>query len=1015
MSKANSANKVWVYFNFFSFPKIQLPTGILKNVNCVGNYQGRLAICHQSGHITFVLDENTVNTTKITGEPIEQFASSQNSSYFYTCSRVKKQIGGVDMTVLLVQAFKLTSLATQNQDDFDVVCSYEIPLETGQKPYFFKTNDDGNILAISLDPNSISIFRLQTKSATLIPYGTYQISEPITNIHITTGYNLSPLFFITSNAGIYTLSLKKSMQKPQIKLVPGSPPVEKNKSCISQPGFLAVCVTPTSQANKKTTILFFKEDGPHSSPLLKPFSIDEKPEEILWYKDYLISRFKKNGNDTKQHIIIYDIQLHSKIGKNSYSSIDYILPLWGSLIIVYDLPMTPENYKEEVVIQDGTQPELHNIKISKLEEKSNEDKVKYFTDLHQYDKAIQICEANHLPPRVKADVYKQQADYRLENYKDYSGAAELYINTIGYVEPSHVIIKFLEPQHAEYLLAYLDKLGNEEKSRLKIYTTLRFNCLTKLKHTKDIEDIVQNCVDEAAKNIDDPPFDVDAAVNMLSSAGYLQEAIKIGNAFHRWDSVCSLFARENNFAGIFEATKTMPVIAATRIINIYGAQILEDDSLKQDFTDFVAYACTTGLQSDFQTSNTDNSNLNLIANQYTPLTSTVNLLSPSPSAQNFNDNDNREESKSQLQTIDPERIYSSFINDPKMEYRLYTQIIHENKSTILSEKLWNRTIILCISQDPLNIINLLENPQAKYSDEFVETALVIETEKVGKSRVDYKKLTKTKKEKPETELPDWYKAFDYDQNKSIYEVLRQAKALILVKRGCYREVINVSPAKDILPNCIKYSDKDPGIWRYALDKFRKHKHPNELNKLINYVLENGIIRLNDLLKIVEKIDYAKFDMFSKVTYSLIEDLDKLVNEKLIKLENNDKLLEKTYQEAENLDKKPYNIVFNRKCESCHQDLNGDVRYFKCGHYFHLSCLGDEPQKCPICANAIERATNIKLKRFDDLSKQEELLPKMVGVDDGIDVLERMLETGVMMEDNMTKDDIQAFHDTMFGD
>lgn len=76
---------------------------------------------------------------------------------------------------------------------------------------------------------------------------------------------------------------------------------------------------------------------------------------------------------------------------------------------------------------------------------------------------------------------------------DFSGAIEQYIKTIGKLEPSSVIRKFLDSQHIEKLTMYLQAL-HKQGHATEDHTTLLLNCYTKLNNTVGQSDSLKEFV-----------------------------------------------------------------------------------------------------------------------------------------------------------------------------------------------------------------------------------------------------------------------------------------------------------------------------------------------------------------------------------------------------------------------------------------------------------------------------------------------------------------------------------------
>lgn len=80
------------------------------------------------------------------------------------------------------------------------------------------------------------------------------------------------------------------------------------------------------------------------------------------------------------------------------------------------------------------------------------------------------------------EIFKLYGDH-LYAKGNHSGAMEQYLKTIGRLEPSYVIKKFLDAQRINQLTAYLQELHKQGMAS-EDHTTLLLNCYTKLRDTE---------------------------------------------------------------------------------------------------------------------------------------------------------------------------------------------------------------------------------------------------------------------------------------------------------------------------------------------------------------------------------------------------------------------------------------------------------------------------------------------------------------------------------------------------
>jgi hypothetical protein len=111
-----------------------------------------------------------------------------------------------------------------------------------------------------------------------------------------------------------------------------------------------------------------------------------------------------------------------------------------------------------------------------------------------YKEAQDIAVAAKFPPEVRAEISKECADF-LYGKKSFEEAIDKYIETIGFLNPSYVIQRYIQVPQLDNLIKYLEKLirgsgatGVENRSEAELasmadynkdYTALLLNCYVK--------------------------------------------------------------------------------------------------------------------------------------------------------------------------------------------------------------------------------------------------------------------------------------------------------------------------------------------------------------------------------------------------------------------------------------------------------------------------------------------------------------------------------------------------------
>lgn len=103
--------------------------------------------------------------------------------------------------------------------------------------------------------------------------------------------------------------------------------------------------------------------------------------------------------------------------------------------------------------------------------------------------ALRLAEDEGASTTTLAHIYQQYGDHLYHDKRDYETAMQQYLCTIGNLEPSYVIRKYLDAQRIQQLTLYLEALHNDGRANAD-HTTLLLNCYTKLKDVEKLDKFV---------------------------------------------------------------------------------------------------------------------------------------------------------------------------------------------------------------------------------------------------------------------------------------------------------------------------------------------------------------------------------------------------------------------------------------------------------------------------------------------------------------------------------------------
>ncbi|KAG8863727.1 hypothetical protein FRB96_007564 [Tulasnella sp. 330] len=170
-----------------------------------------------------------------------------------------------------------------------------------------------------------------------------------------------------------------------------------------------------------------------------------------------------------------------------------------------------------------------------LEEKSTAVKLDTLFRQSRYLLAINLARSSGVDESGIADIHRQYGDH-LYLKGDDDGAMQQYVRTIGYLQPSYVIRKFLDAKRINNLTLFLQELHSRGLANAD-HTTLLLNTYTKLKDVARLDAFIKHDHQKSKSNgdagDDDPPFDVDTGIRVCRQAGYFEHAVYLAKKYRR--------------------------------------------------------------------------------------------------------------------------------------------------------------------------------------------------------------------------------------------------------------------------------------------------------------------------------------------------------------------------------------------------------------------------------------------------------------------------------------------------
>ncbi|KAG6844504.1 hypothetical protein H0H87_006329 [Tephrocybe sp. NHM501043] len=228
-----------------------------------------------------------------------------------------------------------------------------------------------------------------------------------------------------------------------------------------------------------------------------------------------------------------------------------------------------------------------------LQEKSTATKLDHLYRKSLYSLALSLAKTQRLDEASVADIHRQYGDH-LYLKGDYDNAMQQFVQTIGHLQPSYVIRKFLDAQRIHNLVTYLQELHSLGLANSD-HTTLLLNTYTKLKDVTRLDSFIKT---ESRRNSDDAselPFDLETAIRVCRQAGYFEHASYLAKKYERHEDYLRIQIEDaGNYGDALQYLRKLGPDAAESNLARYGRAMLEN--LPEETTQLLIDLCTSSGQ-----------------------------------------------------------------------------------------------------------------------------------------------------------------------------------------------------------------------------------------------------------------------------------------------------------------------------------------------------------------------------------------------------------------------------------
>jgi tetratricopeptide (TPR) repeat protein len=512
-------------------------------------------------------------------------------------------------------------------------------LPTCEAPSFFATSRSLAYVAF-VSGNELLLFKdLQTQKKPK-PHGKLPLLVPITNLLVSNEGSV----YLTDTQSIKVWHAGVSVKNQAVPVAPVG--IQPGLACLTPANALAIF--------REANLSVYRPPTEGSQ-----YSVDSLPLSQHRTANSQLGAFSSYFflvTEARDRITVIDpvYRITALTIRNLSPAVKAVHYVWGAVVLVHDdwtLTMRPELPPRE--------------------------KIERLCRQHLFAHALNMCAAAAMPDNVAADIHRKKGDLHYGQSQFDEAIAE-YIETLGSLEPSYVIQKFVEPHHAERLMRYLIELQRRDRAT-KQHTPRLFNCYTKIGERDRLEQAVQGFV-AAAERGEEPTFDVQTAVDVLKRNNFPELAENLARAYQQHSIFLQLLYETRKYREILGYLQTkLPGELILANLREYGTEIMDNsEEWKRDVTRFAVRCCTEGIANSKRYST--------------------------------------EHKKGPVTRLTPEDLAMMFMNESGEHFVFLREILEFDRAAF-SETNWNTLIEMALRAQSDELMALLNTQKAKYSNE----------------------------------------------------------------------------------------------------------------------------------------------------------------------------------------------------------------------------------------------------------------------------------------------------------
>lgn len=691
-------------------------------------------------------------------------------------------------------------------------------------------------------------------------------------------------------------------------------------------------------------VYFYEVDG--RGPC---WAFEGEKKFLGWFRGYLLCVIadQRNGKSTFN---IYDLKNRLIAQSLVVKEVSQMLCEWGNIILI-----------------------MADKSALCIGEKDMESKLDMLFKKNLYTVAINLVQSQQADAAATSEVLRKYGDH-LYGKQDYDEAMAQYIQTIGHLEPSYVIQKFLDAQRIYNLTNYLEKL-HERGLASKDHTTLLLNCYTKL---KDVEKL--NVFIKSEDGVGEHKFDVETAIRVCRAANYHEHAMYVAKKSGRHEWYLKILLEDlGRFDEALVYISSLEPSQAGLTVEEYGKILIEHKPAET--IEILMRLCI--MEGESLKEGTSGSTY---------------LLSMLPSPVDF---------------------LNIFIHRPESLMDFLEKYINKVKDSSAQVEIHNTLLELYISND-LSFPSLSQSDASQNDVSYRERTSSRAGVSNGKLKYGYQEketlnVEKDRLERRQKGLALLKSAWPSEMEHPLYDVdlaiilcemntFKEGLLYIYEKMKLYKEVIacymQAHDHEGLIACCKKLGDSDQGgdqsLWADLLKYFGElgEDCSKEVKEVLSYIERDDILPPIVVLQTLSRNQCLTLSVIKDYIARKLEQESEMIEEDRHSI---DKYQEETLAMRKEIEDLRTNArIFQlSKCTACTFTLDLPAVHFMCMHSFHQRCLGDNEKECPECAPEYRSVLETKRSLEQNANDQDCFFQKVKSSKDGFSVIAEYFGKGVV--------------------